>query len=56
MLNLENIDLNRQYTSVQEEVKALKSYVFQLYIELEYRLETMDAEIKALKEKINEEG
>lgn len=50
MLNLDNIDMNKQYNSTQEEIKAIKSYIFQLYIELEYRLEKMDTLIKEMKD------
>lgn len=46
MLNLDNIDLTKQYNSVQEEIKAIKSHIFQLHIELGYRLDKLEALIK----------
>lgn len=46
MLNLDNIDMTRQYASEKEEIDALKSYIFQLYNELEFRLRELDKAIK----------
>lgn len=54
MLNIDNIDLTKQYNSVQDEIKAVKSYIFQLYIELGYRLDKLEALIKEQEE--NEKG
>lgn len=39
MLNLNNIDMNKKYRTVEDEVKATKGYIYQLVQELEFRLE-----------------
>lgn len=48
MLNLGPIDLQKQYASEKEELKDLRSYLFQLYTELNYRLDNLDERIKEL--------
>ncbi len=39
MFNLDNIDLKKEHSSLKEEVKALKSYVWQMVEELKFRLD-----------------
>lgn len=53
MLTLGNIELSKQYTSEQEELKDIRRYLFQLYTELNYRLDDIDRRIKELSD---EEG
>jgi hypothetical protein len=48
MLNLGPIDMNKQYSSEKEELKDIRNYLFQLYTELNYRLENLDERIKEL--------
>lgn len=38
MLNLNNIDMNKKYRTVEDEVRATKTYIYQLVQELEFRL------------------
>lgn len=49
MLNLDNIDLQRQFTSEMEAINAIRSYIYQLYIELDYRLDNIGKEIESIK-------
>lgn len=46
MLNIDNIDITRQYVSDHEEIEAIRSYIFQLYNELNFRLQELDKLIK----------
>ena len=48
MLTLGPNDLQKQYASEKEELKDLRSYIFQLYTELNYRLDNLDQRIKEL--------
>ena len=48
MLNLGPIDMNKQYASEKEELKDIRNYLFQLYTELNYRLDDIDKRIKEL--------
>ena len=48
MLNLDNIDMTKQYASTEEAVSAIRSYIYQLYMELDFRLEELDKRIKEL--------
>lgn len=48
MLNLENIDVRRQFASEKEEAEYIRRYIFQLYIELDYRLGELDRRIKEI--------
>lgn len=41
MLNLDNIDILKKYGSNAEGVEEIRRYIYQLYIELDYRLETL---------------
>lgn len=50
MLNLGNIDTNKQYASEKEELKDIRNYLFQLYTELNYRLDDIDKRIKELQD------
>ncbi len=49
MLNLENIDMTRRFASEHEEIESLRSYIFQLYIELDFRLDELEKKIKEIK-------
>lgn len=44
MFNLDNIDLKQEHSSLKEEVKSLKSYVWQLVEELKFRFEDSESE------------
>ena len=44
MLNLSNIDLRINYASAEEEIRAMKSYIYQLVNELDFRLQDKPAE------------
>ena len=48
MLNLGPIDMNKQYASEKEELKDMRNYLFQLYTELNYRLDDIYKRIKEL--------
>lgn len=50
MLNLGPIDMNKQYASEKEELKDIRNYLFQLYTELNYRLDDIDQRIKELQD------
>ena len=50
MLNLENIDMTKQYASDHEAIDAVRSYIYQLYQELEFRLQELDKKIKEQKQ------
>lgn len=50
MLNLENIDVTKQYSSDQEEIQAIKSYIYQLYNELNFRLQELERIIEEKKQ------
>lgn len=50
MLNLENIDMTKQYASDREAIDAVRSYIYQLYQELEFRLQELDKKIKEQKQ------
>lgn len=45
MLNLDNIDIARRYTSDHEEVESIRSYIYQLYQELEFRLGELEKNV-----------
>ena len=53
MLNIDNIDVTRQFSSEREAVEYIRSYIYQLYSELDFRLEELE---KRIKEQANEEG
>lgn len=53
MLNLGNIEIERQYATEREEIVAMRSYIYQLYIEINFRLDELDKRIKELE---NEKG
>ena len=42
MLNLDNIDITRKYATDHEEIEAIRSYIFQLYNELNFRFQELD--------------
>ncbi len=44
MLNLENIDLQKEYQNDAEEISAVKSYIYRLVDELRFRLDNLPAE------------
>lgn len=46
MLNLDNIDMTRQFSSDREAVEYIRSYIYQLYSELNFRLQELDRLIK----------
>lgn len=48
MLNIDNIDVTRQFPSEREAVEYIRSYIYQLYTELDFRLEELDKRIKEL--------
>lgn len=48
MLNLETIETATQFASEAEKSDYIRSYIFQLYIELEYRLSELDKRIRKL--------
>ena len=50
MLNIENIDITRQFASDSEAVEYIRSYIYQLYMELDFRLEELDRLIKEQKD------
>lgn len=50
MLNLDNIDITRQYASDHEEIEAIRSYIYQLYQELDFRIRELDRMIKEQKD------
>lgn len=50
MLNIDNIDVTRQYASTEEAVSAIRSYIYQLYAELDFRLEELDKRIEEQKQ------
>lgn len=50
MLNLDNIDMTKQYASDHEEIEAVRSYIYQLYQELDFRLRELDRMIKEQKQ------
>ena len=53
MLNIDNIDVTRQFSSEREAVEYIRSYIYQLYSELDFRLEELD---RLIKEQNNEKG
>ena len=44
MLNLSNIDLRINYANAEEEIRAMKSYIYQLVNELDFRLQEKPSE------------
>lgn len=50
MLNLGNIEMERQYGTEREAVEAMRSYIYQLYIELNFRLDELDRRLKELED------
>lgn len=50
MLTLGNIEMQKKFASEQEEIRDIRSYIFQLYTELNYRLDDLDKRLKALEE------
>ena len=50
MLNIDNIDISKQYDSDHEEIEAIRSYIFQLYNELNFRLRELDKIIEQINE------
>ncbi len=48
MLGIDNIDVGKQYATEREEIEALKSYMYQLYQELEFRLGELEKKIKEM--------
>lgn len=54
MLNLGNIEIERQYATEREAIESMRSYIYQLYIELNFRLDELDKRIKELE--ANEKG
>ncbi len=53
MLNIDNIDVTRQFSSEREAVEYIRSYIYQLYSELDFRLEELD---RLIKEQNDEKG
>lgn len=50
MLNLDNIDINQQFRSAEEAAEMIRRYIFQLYTEIDFRLEELDKKIKELQD------
>ena len=50
MLNLGPIDTNREIESDKDNLKEIRNYLWQLYTELNYRLDDIDKRIKELKD------
>lgn len=50
MLNLDNVDLNRRFSSAEEGVDYILRYIYQLYIEANYRLDELEKRIKELED------
>ena len=55
MFNLSNIDIRKQYGSQEEEIAALKSYIYQLVEEVSFRLDDIDSKEKTIEEGISAE-
>ena len=53
MLNIDNIDITRKYATDHEEIEAIRSYIFQLYNELNFRLQELDMLIKEQRNETN---
>lgn len=51
MLNLDNVDLNRRFASAEEEAEYIRRYLYQFYIEANYRLDELEKRIKELENK-----
>ena len=54
MLNLGNIEIERQYATEREAIESMRSYIYQLYIEINFRLDELDKRIKELENETNE--
>ena len=50
MLNLDNIDMTKQFASDHEEIEAIRSYIYQLYNELNFRLQELEKIIEEKKQ------
>lgn len=50
MLNLGNIEMERQYLTEKDAIESMRSYLYQLYIELNFRLDELDKRIKELED------
>ena len=48
MLNLDNIDLMRVYLTDRELAEYIRNYMYQFYVECNYRLAELDKRIKEL--------
>lgn len=46
MLTIDNIDMTREYPTTEAAVEALRSYIYQLYSELDFRLDELEKQIK----------